>query len=59
MTYYRRGSTDPWDELASLAVGIAAGALATYLARLVFRREPVEEPGPVEEPQPVEGDPER
>lgn len=53
MTYYRRGSTDLWDELASLAVGIAVGALGAYLARLVFRREPVEEP------RRAEGDPER
>lgn len=43
MTYYRRGSTDLWDELAALAVGVAAGAAAAYLARLLLRREPVED----------------
>lgn len=44
MTYYRRGSTDTWEELAAVAVGVAAGAAAAYLARLWLRREPVDGP---------------
>lgn len=41
MTIYRRGATEPWEELVAAAAGVLAGAAVFYFARLWLQREPL------------------
>lgn len=41
MTYYRRRTPELWEEIAAAAAGAAAGLAAYWVARTLFRREPL------------------
>lgn len=41
MTIYRRGATEPLEELVAAAAGVLAGAAVFYFARLWLQREPL------------------
>lgn len=47
MSYFRRRSLQPWEEIAAMAAGAAAGLVTTYLFRTWLKRDPIgDEPAP-------------
>lgn len=53
MTTYRRGPTEPWQEVAAAAAGLLTGAAAFWLARTWLRRQPLPSGRPAPDPPPA------